>query len=355
MELKNQIVYRDITKEDISPALLEGFIRRQVVTRSRRRIGGEWRIVDTPFIDDWDSDDFARKLRDIGETISTGGYAAGAFLEGRLKGFALVCAKPLGSRSQYLDLDSMHVSADVRRRGIGRRLFLMAAEWAGRIGAEKLYISAQSSVETQAFYSSLGCVDAAEPDDAHVKDEPFDCQLEYLLDGALVLAEPSEEYAEQIMEYRREFLDAGDSMDGTSGLRRFEEASGWLEWCRLARDAATCSKGWVPDAQYLTVRNTDGRLVGMIDIRLGTNSEILDLYGQIGYSIRPSERGQGYSVRQLRLALDICRGLGMERVLVTCDADNTASARTIIKNGGVLENEVTAPDGRPILRYRITL
>ena len=355
MELKNQIVYRDITKEDISPALLEGFIRRQVVTKCRRRIDGEWRIVDAPFIDDWNADDFSRKLRDIGEIIESGGYAAGAFLEGRLKGFALVCAKPLGSRSQYLALDSMHVSADVRRRGIGRRLFLMAAERAGRMGAEKLYISSQPSVETQAFYSSLGCVDAAEPDEAHVADEPFDCQLEYLLDGALVLAQPSEEYAGQIMEYRREFLEAGDSMDGTSGLRRFEKASGWLEWCRLARDAATCPEGWVPDFQYLTIRATDGRLVGMTDVRLGTNAEILDCFGQIGYSIRPSERRQGYAVRQLRLALDVCRSLGMERVLVTYDAGNTASARTIIKNGGVLENEVADPDGRPIRRYWITL
>ncbi len=78
-------------------------------------------------------------------------------------------------------------------------------------------------------------------------------------------------------------------------------------------------------------------------------------FGQIGYSVRPSERGLGYAVIQLRLALDICRGLGMERLLVTCDAANVASARTIIRNGGAFENEITGSDGEPTRRYWITL
>lgn len=56
----------------------------------------------------------------------------------------------------------------------------------------------------------------------------------------------------------------------------------------------------------------------------------------------------------LALALDRCRGLGLNRVLVTCDRLNVASARTILANGGVLENEVPQ-DGRVTQRYWIDL
>ena len=86
-----------------------------------------------------------------------------------------------GGENRYLDLTSIHVSEDLRRGGVGKHLFLAAAAWAREQGARKLYISAHSAVESQAFYRSLGCVDAAKVNPAHVEAEPFDCQLEYLL------------------------------------------------------------------------------------------------------------------------------------------------------------------------------
>ena len=56
--------------------------------------------------------------------------------------------------------------------------------------------------------------------------------------------------------------------------------------------------------------------------------------------MRPSERGKGYAGEMLSLLLPKCGEEGENRVLLTCDADNEASRRTIIKNGGVLENRV---------------
>ena len=54
------------------------------------------------------------------------------------------------------------------------------------------------------------------------------------------------------------------------------------------------------------------------------------------------------------LALEECRKLGIEKVLVVCSRDNVGSAKTIMKNGGILENEVET-DGSVMQRYWITL
>ena len=103
----------------------------------------------------------------------------GAFYQGMLKGFVSVESSLFGGAHRYLDLSSIHVSEDMRGRGIGRKLFDQAAAWAGQKGADKLYISAHSAVETQAFYQTMGCVEAQMYHEAHVEREPFDCQLEY--------------------------------------------------------------------------------------------------------------------------------------------------------------------------------
>ncbi len=82
-----------------------------------------------------------------------------------------------------MDLSSLHVSQDMRRKGVGRELFTRASAFARERGAQKLYISAHSAVESQAFYRAMGCVEAEEYQQAHVDKEPFDCQMEYDLRG----------------------------------------------------------------------------------------------------------------------------------------------------------------------------
>ena len=54
----------------------------------------------------------------------------------------------------------------------------------------------------------------------------------------------------------------------------------------------------------------------------------------------------------IALALEECRKLGLEKVLMVCDKDNIGSAKSIINNGGVLENEVEV-DGVIEQRYWI--
>ena len=92
----------------------------------------------------------------------------------------------------------------------------------------------------------------------------------------------------------------------------------------------------------------------MIDIRHRLNEYLLQFGGNIGYSVRPSQRRKGYATEMLALALEECRKLGLDRALVTCDKTNIGSAKTIQKNGGILENEVLEGD-RITQRYWIAL
>ena len=169
--------YRTLKEPQIRRELFSHFIRRQEVTGCWRKKDGVWQIQDDPFIDDWSEADYEELIRCLKHTCRAGGLVRGAWIRGQLKGFVSVEAEPLGSRGQYLDLSSLHVSLDARRLGIGRALFAAAAQWAFEKGAEKLYISAHSAVESQAFYRSMGCVEAEEYNPEHVQKEPFDCQM----------------------------------------------------------------------------------------------------------------------------------------------------------------------------------
>lgn len=175
------ITYRALTENEICRDLFRHFIRHQVVTDCWRRCNGEWVIRPDPFIDQWTEADYEALVACLRETVRSGGFVYAAFCDGQLKGFTSVSSKLFGASQQYLDLTSIHVSEDQRRSGIGKALFAAAKVWAKEHGAEKLYISAHSAVESQAFYKSMGCVEAKEYHQAHVEQEPFDCQLECIL------------------------------------------------------------------------------------------------------------------------------------------------------------------------------
>ena len=92
-----------------------------------------------------------------------------------------------------------------------------------------------------------------------------------------------------------------------------------------------------------------------MDIRHYLNDRLLKDGGHIGDGVRPSERRKGYGTEIVRLALIECRKLGIDSVLMFCDKDNIGSAKTITKNGGVLEDEFVNEDGVIWQKYRIDL
>lgn len=175
------IEYRTLCEDEIDRELFHSFVRRQVVVQCWRRQDGAWVLRDDPFIDDWSEADYQTLVTCLRGTLAGAGLVLAAFDHGALKGFASVEGALFGGEEGYLDLTSLHVSADYRGRGIGRVLFRLAQAWARGRGAKKLYISAHSAAETQAFYRAMGCVEARRSCPAHTEAEPLDCQLERAL------------------------------------------------------------------------------------------------------------------------------------------------------------------------------
>ncbi len=173
--------YRELCANKIDKELFHGFIRHQTVTKCWRKENGRWLIKDAPFIDDWSEADYQILTECLKNTAASGGFVYAAFWDNSLKGFASVEPGLFGGVHRYLDLSSIHISEEMRGRGIGRTLFLAAKKWAKEHGARKLYIFAHSAVESQAFYKAMGCVEAKLYHPAHVEKEPFDCQLECVL------------------------------------------------------------------------------------------------------------------------------------------------------------------------------
>ena len=154
----------------------------------------------------------------------------------------------------------------------------------------------------------------------------------------LRLIRPTEKYAGQVMAYKEAMAQNGDSFDGCAGLEEVETFTEWIDFENRLRKKY--GEGYVPSEVFLALREDDDKVVGIIDYRRQLTEFLLKYGGNIGYSVLPGERRKGYAGEMLALMLPICRKFGAEKVLLTCDGDNFASKRTIIKNGGVLENAV---------------
>lgn len=112
-------------------------------------------------------------------------------------------------------------------------------------------------------------------------------------------------------------------------------------------------EGYVPDSTFWLV-NDEFRIIGVVNIRHELSEYLRNAGGHIGYGIRPSERQKGYATELLRLSLEKTKELGINRVLVVCDAINIGSEKTIRNNGGVADVDFVEEDGNVIKRYWIS-
>ena len=157
----------------------------------------------------------------------------------------------------------------------------------------------------------------------------------------------------------REEWGRGVHQDGT-GLHAeddVESAEGFAAWVQRLRTSndpdVTLLEGRVPADYWWIVE--DERYLGAITLRYALNDFLLEQGGHIGYGVRPSARRRGLAGWALGRVLDRARQAGLERVLITCDDDNVASARTIESRGGVLEDVRVVDGDRALRRYWVDL
>lgn len=156
------------------------------------------------------------------------------------------------------------------------------------------------------------------------------------------------------LEAMREF--EGETLHGFSTfgyeveeLARPDRFEHWL--AREERQRVEGQDGFVPATVWWIVDDeAPERVLGAIHLRHELNGWLLTEGGHVGYGVRPSARGRGVATAALRLVLDEARAMGIDRVLLLCDADNPPSRATIVAAGGVRD-----PAPSPYERYWITL
>ena len=170
----------------------------------------------------------------------------------------------------------------------------------------------------------------------------------------IILVKPDLSYADEIIKYKEESLAESPIINGSAGLDRLSSIEDWLEELNKRSCEDTVPKGLVPSSTYLGVREKDNYIVGMIDIRHYLNDFLKQFGGNIGYSVRKSERNKGYAKQMLKLALEKCKDLKMKKVLITCDKDNIASEKVILSAGAKFE-DIRSADGENKKRFWIDL
>ena len=170
----------------------------------------------------------------------------------------------------------------------------------------------------------------------------------------IILIKPNLSYADEIIKYKEESLKESPIINGSAGLDRLSSIEDWLEELNKRSCEDTVPEGLVPSSTYLGIREKDNYIVGMIDIRHYLNEYLTQIGGNIGYSVRKTERNKGYAKQMLKLALEKCKELKIKKILITCDEDNIASKKVILSANAKFE-DIRSFEGKNKKRFWIEL
>ena len=114
-------------------------------------------------------------------------------------------------------------------------------------------------------------------------------------------------------------------------------------------------KGVSPYTRYFLI-NDEEMIVAQGDVRHKLTPHNINFAGQLGYGTLPSYRNRGYATLMCGELLRKAKQLGLERIIITCDASNAASAKVIEKNGGkLLEVRFFSKEKVYMKRYEVVL
>jgi predicted acetyltransferase len=147
------------------------------------------------------------------------------------------------------------------------------------------------------------------------------------------IIKPCEQYLESYLEACKEFKELGIKSGPPHDPDKFDE---WKDTiftkCEEYSKGINLPDGFVPCTMYWMVNDND--YIGAGNIRHELNENLKAFGGHIGYHIRKKYWNKGYGSLQLKLLLQKCNEMGIEKALLTCDATNIASSRVMEKNGG---------------------
>lgn len=174
-------------------------------------------------------------------------------------------------------------------------------------------------------------------------------------ENQIILVKPRASDKQAVLEYRDEFLQAQETPHGSASIENATSFESWLQAGIAGEHKKNLPKDRVPATQYLAIRVSDHRLVGMLQIRHSLNEYLEARGGHIGYSVRKSERRKGYATQMLKQAIEICETIGIHDILLTCDSKNIPSSKVIKANGGTHTAQIALEDQSKLDHYRITL
>lgn len=168
------------------------------------------------------------------------------------------------------------------------------------------------------------------------------------------LLTPTTDLQEEYLDFYNEWKDSGETMIPWVISKNPANFPAMVQELLDAHNGINIPETWVPDSTYWLVTD-ENKIVGAVNIRHSLTEHLFNAGGHIGYGIRPSERRKGYATKLLALSLEKTKELDITKVLVVCDAVNTASEKTILHNGGLRDDDFTGEDGNVVRRYWIEL
>jgi predicted acetyltransferase len=173
------------------------------------------------------------------------------------------------------------------------------------------------------------------PTDGKTVDESCDFVLDQVgfkeMSADLELVEADDIYADEISAYRQEFIVCNDHMDGCGSLRKYDNPHDYIENCRQRASESASEEIGGHAQQFFCIRKSDNHLIGMIQYRYEADPKF-----QIGYSVRPCDRGHGYAKWMLKQLLVWLKKSGLSEAPIACEPSNVASEHVILSCGGEL-------------------
>ena len=273
-----------------------------------------------------------------------------------------------GLYDDYGEIGIKICEKDMQNKGLGKKYLSLLLEFLFDHVDRCLITTNEKNTRARHVYSELGFremetvegefidQDGNPQNVVHLEllKEDFRNQLEQYY---LIMA--NSDHLDSLKEYRQEFIDLNERIDGGSSLEDYDDMEKWLLNVELFKREDTVPPGYAIGFEYYFIDRLHNEIVGLINLRPDmSSSKYLEIYGgNIGYSIKPSRRKEGLASLQLKKFLPICkREYGLDSVIITCLDNNTASRKTILGNGGKYINTVFyPPESTNLERYLIEI